>query len=379
MSNFANKEALEKWLVDEKGVTANKASTAAATLFAKGYDSPLSLLGITIQELKDYAQIEGPVARESSNALGRQQEQDQQTRFRRLAESAAINIKDAVMKSVLFHFASQLSVVNTPEQAADLYRRASRIPRSATEIKLQEENISVAEIFGGTDTAKSIILEAFESGRPCLLKITDKESIRHEMSVWEAIVEMEKGSDHHLVPIRKLEFTSAMAQVGNMAGGYTDAGEFRAGILMKKFQSTFSRCKIPLTEDVLLRFGRQLITAISALHECGYCHMDIKPANVFLWEEDCFLGDYGGATRIGEQVREYTLSYYPSDAGVYAKKETDFMLLAVTLLEMFGSVSSPPPGLSAEEIKSKVASLENENVDSTNFENGLAFFKCDPS
>jgi hypothetical protein len=67
-----------------------------------------------------------------------------------------------------------------------------------------------------------LVLEAFESGRPCLLKITDKESIRHEMSVWEAIVEMEKGSDHHLVPLRKLEFTSAKVKVGNMAGGYTD-------------------------------------------------------------------------------------------------------------------------------------------------------------
>ena len=99
MSNFADKEALEKWLVDEKGVTANKASTAAATLFAKGYDSSLSLLGITIQELKDYAQIEGPVARELSNALGKQQAQDQQTRFRELAERAAINVSDAVMKS----------------------------------------------------------------------------------------------------------------------------------------------------------------------------------------------------------------------------------------------------------------------------------------
>ena len=65
---------------------------------------------------------------------------------------------------------------------------------------------------------------------------------------------------------------------------------------------------------------------------------------------------------IGQQIREYTISYYPSDAGVHAKKETDFMLLAVTLLEMFGSISSPPTGLSTKDIKDKVASLENENV-----------------
>lgn len=51
-----------------------------------------------------------------------------------------------------------------------------------------EKNISVASIFGETDTAKSIILEAFESGKPRLLKITEKESIDHEMIVWEEII-----------------------------------------------------------------------------------------------------------------------------------------------------------------------------------------------
>eukprot|EP00977_Amphora_coffeiformis_P024306 scaffold15478_cov123-Amphora_coffeaeformis.AAC.4 len=183
------------------------------------------------------------------------------------------------------------------------------------------------------------------------------------MHVWQVIVDNKKDAHHHLVPLRKLDFTGAKGQVGNLAGGYTDMGEIRAGILMKKNSIHFvSLQDTPLTECVLLRLGSQLISAISALHECGYCHMDIKPANVFLWEDECFLGDYGGATRIGEQVRENTLSYYPSDAGVYAKKETDFMLLAVTLLEMFGSVSSPTTGLSLEEIKSKMASMENENL-----------------
>lgn len=100
-----------------------------------------------------------------------EQPEDPHTRFRRLAESAAIVVTETVMKSAVFHFSSQMAIVNTPEQAADLYKRASRIPCSAAEIRLQEKNIAVANIFGGTDTAKSTILEAFESGRPCLLKI----------------------------------------------------------------------------------------------------------------------------------------------------------------------------------------------------------------
>ena len=290
--------------------------------------------------------------------------EDHKTRFRRLAESAAINVTDAVMKSVVFHFASQMTVVTTAQEAADLYKRASRIPGSATEIELQEENISIGEICPGTDTSKSIILEAFEDGNPCLLKLTEKESIDHEMSVWEEI-NGSAGDTTHLVPLKKLDFKKAPnVQVRNLSGGYTELpGDYRSGILMQKYQSTLSRCRIPLSEAVLLRYGEQLKTAISTMHECGYCHMDIKPSNIFIsMGGNCHLGDYGGATRTGEVVREHTVSYYPSDAGRLAKKETDFMLLAVTLLEMFGSVPSPPGPMSGEEIKARVAVVGNETV-----------------
>lgn len=91
--------------------------------------------------------------------------------------------------------------------------------------------------------------------------------------------------------------------------------------------------------------------------------MDIKPSNIFITTGgNCLLGDYGGATKIGAIVREHTMAFYPSDACRYAKRETDFMLLTVTLLEMFGSVPSPPGPMSAVEINAKVAGLESRPV-----------------
>lgn len=74
MGDFANAEALERWLL-ARGLTAKKASTTAATLFANGYDCPMSLLGVTIQELKDYAGLVGPIARELSNLLAKEDPQ----------------------------------------------------------------------------------------------------------------------------------------------------------------------------------------------------------------------------------------------------------------------------------------------------------------
>ena len=364
-ASFKDVNELKEWLKEQQ-VDGRYVDTYAQQLFDSEYFTEDSFKGgFEDGELEELGLSKAVVKHLKAKFPARKQtdSEDPQTRFRRLAESAAIMVTDVVMKSVVRHFASEMTVVNTASQAAELYKRASRIPRSVTQIALREQNISVGEIFGGSDTAKSIILDAFEDGKPCLLKITDTESIDHEMTVWEAIRGIDENPQN-LVPLRKLGFVSATTvQVGNMSGGYNEIqGDFRAGILMQKFQSTLARCKIPLTEAVLLRYGEQLKTAITTMHERGYCHMDIKPANVFLWEEDCYLGDYGGATKTGEPVREHTMAYYPSDAGGQAKKKTDFMLLTVVLLEMFGAVSSPPSPMTTEAIKSKVASVENENV-----------------
>jgi serine/threonine protein kinase len=76
---------------------------------------------------------------------------------------------------------------------------------------------------------------------------------------------------------------------------------------------------------VLLRFGNQLKVAIAHIpHKTSYCHLDIKPANIFLLEHDCFLGDYGAATKIGEPVTELTRTYYPNDLPDRAETKTDF-------------------------------------------------------
>jgi NAD-dependent DNA ligase len=69
---FESKDELEAWL-ERRGIDKNDVGEAAEKLFAKRFNKPSRLLGITIQELKDHSGIEGPVARELSNKLKDQQ------------------------------------------------------------------------------------------------------------------------------------------------------------------------------------------------------------------------------------------------------------------------------------------------------------------
>jgi hypothetical protein len=120
-------------------------------------------------------------------ALAPDQSEHPQARFRRLAESAAIDVSVVVMKVVVKYFPSRMLSTNTPEQAADLHWEASKITRSVTQAELAQQHISIGQLFPDAATSKTVILETFGGSSPCLLKVTDEESLNHEMSVWEAI------------------------------------------------------------------------------------------------------------------------------------------------------------------------------------------------
>ena len=100
------------------------------------------------------------------------------------------------------------------------------------------------------------------------------------------------------------------------------------------------------------------------MHQAGFCHLDVKPSNVFLFEEACYLGDYGAAVKTGGLIRERTRKYYPTDGDIEASEETDMYLLAVTLLEMFGTIphAAERSPMAKQEIREKIASVENDEV-----------------
>ena len=132
-------------------------------------------------------------------------------------------------------------------------------------------------------------MDILQDGRPRLLKITDMESVEHELFVWQAIKLkiQENGNENGncLVSLEKLEFIDkARVELGMMGGGLHPSHEdITAGILMVKYQSTLARCTIPLTETVLLRFGGQVQTALSIMHSCGYFVTWMSSLPTFSW------------------------------------------------------------------------------------------------
>lgn len=283
-------------------------------------------------------------------------------RFKSLLEQGGKKASEPVMRLLVAHYAASIPLVLDAAGAADLYERAALIPQTTTEIALRQQGISVNQPFSSGDPSKALLLHANKSGYAQILKLSDATSTSREVEVMNQI--RDGAAENNLVVFEEVEFSEQTnLTVTDRSGSVTGSkARVRSGLLMKHYQGTLSQIKIPLPDEVLLKYGRQLEKALRHMHSCGYCHLDVKPSNIFIFEGSCFLGDYGAARRTGSEVFQVTRSYYPSDFPVEAEPRTDFLLLSKTLLEMHGQIESPVKPMSSNEIRTTIENVQAEPV-----------------
>jgi hypothetical protein len=157
------------------------------------------------------------------------------------------------------------------------------------------------------------------------------------------------------VPLRKIVFArGAEIEVGDVVGGFNMVNEqdCDAGLLMKHYQSSPADLHIPLDDIVLLRIGRQLLEAVKTMYTCGYWHMDITPSNTFLWEKECVLSFTRDNAAVLYQRR-----------GRNGPENITFLMLAVTLLNMFGALEKLHLPMTCRQIKdASIERVEHDQV-----------------
>lgn len=95
-------------------------------------------------------------------------------------------------------------------------------------------------------------------------------------------------ADPHILPIRNADLASGQPYL------VTDLAQH--GTLMQRLGATGS-CGLDV--DSVVRWTRHACHGIARAHELGLTHNDVKPANLFLnQQEECLVGDFGGASLI---------------------------------------------------------------------------------
>ena len=133
---------------------------------------------------------------------------------------------------------------------------------------------------------------------------------------------------------------------------------------MKIYPATVEQIPSPLQITSLLNLGKSIRKSLDIIHSNGYCHLDIKPSNIFATDDidpskRYVLGDFGSVAAMGQPAIGVSEAYFPKGEDKQASRSLDYLLLAITLLEKSALWSVSDGNLTREEVVAKINKIED--------------------
>ncbi|KAI9335695.1 kinase-like domain-containing protein [Obelidium mucronatum] len=245
-------------------------------------------------------------------------------------------IKRADEELILKYFASRAQLIRCVDDAVSLMEEVHRIPHSQTRNLLRENDLEINGVFSSGNPSRATLLTAFKSGRPMLLKISSQPE--QEILIWESLFPnpYQENSFHLVGPLELVNFSSSGGELVPFSLQTQLTHALRSGILMPIYLAALEQVPKPMKEALALKVYKDMLIALNHIHQLGFCHADIKPANIFIDADGrYFLGDFGACVRIGANLFEGSVNYVPKKVGFpqVGSAGLDHLLLVVTVLE----------------------------------------------
>ncbi len=172
---------------------------------------------------------------------------------------------------------------------------------------------------------------------------------------YKVYVKITDPRKRHLVHIEIIEFTNL--PIRHLNQNYA--------LKMSHYTSTLQSCaRGPELTTLFEHIAVAIFEGLHAIHAAEYCHLDVKPGNIFIDSNGrSFLGDYDAALNPGQIVTRTTPTFLPREMAILkarnrlvATPAVDFGMLACTLLFMYDVDFSASP--STAELESRAHNLD---------------------
>jgi hypothetical protein len=230
-------------------------------------------------------------------------------------------------------FLRRLDVIENEQDALEMYQDAQRTFGTSTKnnIVASQGDLKINGEFDIPQESSSVFYIAWAAGVPCILKFPESASVAyHESNVYAQITDPRK---RHLVHLELIEFSNLPARHANQ----------HCALKMPRYTSTLQSCAQGLELRILFENAAIAVhNGLCAMHIANYCHLDVKPGNIFIDSDGAiFLGDFDAALSQGQAVNRTTPTFLPREMAILhargllvASSAVDFGMLVCTLMYM---------------------------------------------
>lgn len=253
--------------------------------------------------------------------------------LKKLKASGIQQPNEEVLGKIKWHFlqAAQIAVADSGNtDVRKLYDHAADMPRVST-IQAIQAKAGILFLPTKLDASHPLLSEATGVNgeslvvkllRPSTDKLMSPEADAEERTM-EAVA-AETFGKHYAggVALAKMELVVA-----------TNAKKSYQVIVMPKYTTSLAGAGL-FPRNVLLAQGRRIRAALKVIHDKGFVHMDVKPANIFVDAVGAWaLGDFGSMKRIGQPITSTTVTSHPQRLlGKPADPKYDEFALGLALL-----------------------------------------------
>ena len=230
-------------------------------------------------------------------------------------------------------FLRRLDVIEDSQDALEMYQDAQRTFGTSTKnnIIATHGDLKINGEFEIPQESSSVFYLSWAAGVPCILKFPDSATLaRHESNVYTQITDPRK---RNLVDLELVEFSNLPPRHASQ----------NCALKMPRYTSTLQSCAQGRELSILYqRAAIAVYDGLCAMHTAGYCHLDVKPGNIFIDSNGgVFLGDFDAALKVSQTVNRTTPTFLPREMAVLqargllvAESAVDFGMLACTLMYM---------------------------------------------
>lgn len=247
-------------------------------------------------------------------------------------------------------FLRRLDVIENEQDALEIYQDAQRTFGTSTKnnIIATHGDLKINGEFDIPQESSSVFYIAWAAGVPCILKFPENAAVAyHEFNVYAQITDPRK---RNLVDLELVEFSNLPPRHVSQS----------CALKMPRYTSTLQSCAQGLELSILFqRAAIAVYDGLCAIHTANYCHLDVKPGNIFIDSNGAiFLGDFDAALSEGQTVNRTTPTFLPQEMAILqarglltASSAVDFGMLACTLMYMLDASYCSSPSVSQLDTK----------------------------